>query len=67
MPQNESPLDLDDLQKIDEALALVREAQTKCVKAAGCGYDVTAQNLFAEAIRQRLEAVKHHFGPTRRE
>ncbi len=67
MAQNESPLGPDDLVELDKAIGLVTQAQRECVRAANCGYDVTAHNMIAEALRARLEAIRHHYGPQRRE
>lgn len=63
------PIELDEEGQAALALGMrnVAEAEELCRKCKACGYDVTAQERVAAALRARLEAIRQQFGTGRRD
>lgn len=60
-------LDEQSLRDISQGLALLSEADELLRRCKACGMDTTPQELMAQALRERLDAVKRNFGTNRRD
>lgn len=53
--------------KLAQAAKLVAEGEELARRCTNCGIDMSAQNAYGEALRQRIEAIQREFGTRRRD
>lgn len=56
-------LDRPELLELTKSTKLLDEVDALCKKCAAAGFDVTAQDLASQALRERINAIREQFGP----
>lgn len=63
------PYQLDKPERLEltKAYKLLDEVDALCQKGSACGFNMEAQDLAAQALRERIDAIRRELTPQRRE